>query len=199
MDYSPGEVEDTEKTQSPNDMHKNIEDQKLLNEIFLLEKQLHSVRASESESIKEELGDLKAEIFRKKSEEGLNRVLSAKKEEIALLDNLSGKFNALLNTRYGPISYLVSSTSASIEGLYHLDEDEDFYRMLGSAIRAPNPMLDGMVAAGGGKRWIGERGSIIYDPSETDGNEKIASEAIRRILSRISSRKTALQDELLTK
>ena len=71
--------------------------------------------------------------------------------------------------------------------------------MLGSTIRIPNPMLDGMVAAGGGKRWMGERGSIIYDPSETDGNEKIASEAIRRILSRIGSRKTALQNELLAK
>ena len=199
MDYSPGGAEDTEKTQSPSEVSKNIVNQKLLDGIFLLEKQLRSVRASESESIKEELGDLKAEILGKKSEEGLSNVLAAKKEEVTILDNLSGKFNELLNTKYGSISYLVSSTSASIEGLYHLDEDEDFYRMLGSTIRAPNPVLDGMVAAGGGKRWIGERESIIYDPLETDGNAKIAAEAIRRILSRISSRKVALQNELLGK
>ncbi len=197
MDYSPGGVEDTEKTQSPDNVNKNIENQVLLNAIFLLEKQLRSVRNSESESIKDELGDLKAEILREKREEGMSKVLSAKKEEIKILDNLSEKFNELLNTKYGPISYLVTSTSASIEGLYHLDEDEDFYRMLGSTIRAPNPMLDGMVAAGGGKRWIGERGSIIYNPSETAGNEKIASEAIRRVLSSISSRKATIQSELL--
>jgi hypothetical protein len=144
-------------------IHKNIQNEPLIKKIEKLENQLYLTHPNEQANYTP--------------------------EEKKMLQQLLKDFKELLKSPYGALGYLISTTTEEIIHLYGVDTDRDFYfNLQETKVRVPNPRLDEMVAAGGGKRWFGERGLVIVDPAETAANEKTADEAVEEIIASIKKK-----------
>ncbi len=146
-------------------IYRNVEDEPLIRKIKLLEKQLPDDFADREETTG---------------------------QEKKVLEDLLNDFKQLLQVKYGALGYLVSTTSEEIIHLYGVDTDRDFVFLEGgSSIRVPNEKLDPVIEAGGGRRWMGERGFVLYDPEETPANRKMTDEAVKEIIAAIKDRLNA--------
>ncbi len=185
MDYFPILPEDTEKTDPITAIHKNIQNEPLIKEIKVLEIKLLEARGN-ADSVMEDIRE-EEEKFLNKSEE---KHIADKSKEKGILEQLLQRLKELLKTRYGPLGYIVSTTSGDIEKLYGVDTDQDFYFMDGSSIRIPNSKLDPAISAGGSRRlaMLGERGLMLYDPSETPLNARMTQHAVQEIADSIQKR-----------
>ena len=186
MDYFPLLPEDTEKTDPITAIHKNIQNEPLIKEIKALEVKLLAARGKERETVMEDIEEIRDKLLNRPEE----KHTLDKSQEKGILEQLLQLFKELLKTRYGPLGYIVSTTTSDIEKLYGVDTDQDFYFLDGSSIRIPNRKLDPAVDAGGGRRlgMFGERGLILYDPSETPLNARITDHAVQEIMDAIQKR-----------
>ena len=118
----------------------------------------------------------------------------AKEKEITeaqkgILEQLLDLFKELLNAKYGPLGYLVTTASEDIVHLYGVDTDEDFcYLHGGSAIKVNNKRNDRAVMGGGGRKWMWNRTLMISDPEENQINMRMTDEAISEIIAAIEKR-----------
>ena len=145
-------------------IYRNIEDEPLIDKIKALESKLLAVHPDSND-------------------------LDYTDADKQMLSALLNYFQKLVRVKYGPLGYLVKSDSESIIRLYGVDTDEDFYAMVeGSRIRISSPKLEQMIAAGGGRRFIGEEGLIANDPAETPMNARLSDEAIEEIIGSIKRR-----------
>ena len=172
-------------------IYKNIENEPLINTIKTKEAKLEILEGEQSVELDIEEAE-NPDI--ENSTSGLNKE-QKRASERDILNELLLDFKSLLKTPYGPLGYLVMSESEQIRKLYGVDTDQDFLCMVeGSKIRITSPKdkklfnVEKMVVAGGGKRWMGEAGSTIIDPAETQSNEKFADEAIQEIISSIENK-----------
>ncbi len=170
-------------------IYKNIENEPLINHIKALEEKLEILTGVQSVELDiEEIENPEMKDLQTLSPEQA----VAKKEEI--LNKLLADFGELLKTQYGSLGYLVMSESEQILKLYGVDTDDDyFFDFEGSTMRISSSKLEKMVAAGGGKRWIGEDALHAKNPAETQDNRKIADEAINRIMQAIKNMLAELQ------
>jgi hypothetical protein len=144
-----------------NKIYKNIEDEPLVRKIKDLEKQL-------------------PDNFAKKN--------SLADNEKQILGELLADFKQLLNVKYGPLGYLVSTSAEDIIHLYGVDTEEDFIFLEGgSSLRVPNPILDRM-AGTDNRRWVPARGLLVADPAENPQNMKVTDDAINEIINAIESK-----------
>ena len=180
MSGTGGAFEDTERTDPITKINRNIEDEPLIKRIKALELKLLDAmgsRESVAEDIEEAQGNGRSKGQRREEDRAA---------EAAALRDLLEAFEELLKTKYGSLGYLVSSTSADIESLYGIDTDLEYYCLVdGSRIRVPNQRLDGMISAGGGRRWMGERSMIIDNPAETQANMRVTDHAVSQIIAAI--------------
>lgn len=184
MDGGVGAFEDTEITDPINKVNRNIENAPLIKDIKNLELRLLDAMKS-NDSVMNDILEIEDEIDGKhadvhKEDKNLQK---------QILQELLGDFRELLETKYGALGYLVSSTSADIEKLYGIDTDREYYCMVdGSRIRVPNRNLDSAIERGGGRRWLGERSLIISNPSESTANAKITDHAVNEIIDAIQKK-----------
>ncbi len=184
MNGSVGAAEDTEITDQVSRVNRNIENEPLVRKIKALEQKLIEAMG-DKESVMEDLKEEQDKLDGKKEGKHVEDVGLERK----ILEELMDDFTELLKTKYGALGYLVQSTSADIEKLYGIDTDREYYCMIdGSRIRIPNAKLDPMVAAGSGRRWIGERGLIIDNPAETPANAKITDNVVNEIIDAIQKK-----------
>jgi hypothetical protein len=181
-------------SQKLDSVYKNIQNEPLIEKIKAREEKLEALLGIET--VEDDLKDAERE---EKGEPDLERVRAdpetTKPQQIALFNELLGYFNALLKTTYGPLGYLVKSNSEEILKLYGVDSDDDFYLKLDrSVIRVSSRRLEQMVIAGGGKRFVGERGLLINDPAETPNNVRVTDEVVSEIISAIKEKVAELQD-----
>ncbi|MGI0141634.1 MAG: hypothetical protein ACREBF_03225 [Candidatus Micrarchaeales archaeon] len=170
------------------DLYRNIENEPLIKKIKVLENNLMEVRASEKESLAQHLGDIEDKVLRHQNQNAAEHH-KKKEQEREIMKELLSDFTELLKTPYGPLGYLVSSTSEGIIHLYGIDTDNDYYfKLKGNVFRVPNKKLDEMVAAGGGFRFVGERGVLVHNPSETPSNAKVTDHAIQEIIEAIQQK-----------
>jgi hypothetical protein len=194
MDYFPLLPEDTERTDPITAIHKNIQNEPLIGRIKVLEARLLEMRPGGNETVTRDIEEIGNGLENRLEEK--HAVDGTRKKEI--LERLLRLFKELLKTRYGPLGYIVSTTASDIEKLYGVDTDRDFYFMDGSSIRIPNRKLDPAVDAGGGRRlgMFGERGLILYDPSETPLNVRITDHAVQEIIDAIQKKLEKLPDSV---
>ncbi len=172
-------------------IYKNIEHEPLINKIKALEVKLEILNGEQSVELdfeEAENPDLQDSVQKLSPEQK-----DAAKNET--LNELLGDFRELLKNPYGSLGYLVKSEPEEILKLYGVDTNREFSVMIeGSKIRITSPYgkryfnIERMVAAGGGKRFIGEAGVTISDPAETQQNEKLSDEAIREIIAAIEKK-----------
>ena len=160
-------------------IYRNIDNEPLIKQIKELE-----VRYDELENVQSMERD---EVEMEEQQGSTNADISINKEnERQLLSSLLDKFTKLLKSPYGPIGYLVSTDSESIIKLYGVDTDEDYTDMVeGNRIRVSSQVLEKAIAAGGGRRFIGERGLILDNPAQTPANAKLSANAIGEIIQSI--------------
>lgn len=173
-------------------IYKNIENEPLIEKIKRLEEKLESLMGDYSveadlENIREDKPILKSQMNKEEVRKG----------DIVLLKDLLESFGRLLKTEYGVIGYLVRSNSEDILKLYGVDSDEDYYYHLktqGSTIRISSKLVEGAVAAGGGRRWLGESGLLLNNPAETPNNIKVADRVIDEIIASIKTKLIKLEN-----
>ncbi|MGI0100400.1 MAG: hypothetical protein ACREBH_01600 [Candidatus Micrarchaeaceae archaeon] len=173
------------------DIYRNIENEPLISKIKALEEKLEVLNGEESVELDFE------EAENPNAEDNVQK-LSPEQKDVAkkeVLNELLGNFKDLLKTPYGPLGYLVKSESEQILKLYGVDTDQEFSSMIeGTKILITSPKdkrffnVEKMVAAGGGKRWLGEAGVALNDPAETQQNERLSDEAIQDIISSIEEK-----------
>lgn len=184
VDY-PEDMGDSKK------IYRNIENEPLINKIKALEEKLVSLT-----------GDLTAREALKETEEEIEtgkpvpmqkpQTARLSEEERKIYEELLDDFNELLKVPYGPLGYLVKSTSEDIIKFYGVDTDRDFWTLRGgSAIRLINkkaPFATDKMAIAGGRRWAPYRGLLISDPEEMPENIKQTDEAIQEIVAAIKKK-----------
>lgn len=177
--------EDTDRTDPVTAIYGNIENEPLVRKIKDEELKLLKALGYESvmEDIEEAVDEANGMAFQKPKEE--------KEVQKAMFESLLRDFRSLLGTKYGALGYLVSSDSESIKKLYGIDTDVEFCCRLGqSRIKVPNPAIDSVVAAGGGRQWgnLDGRKIIIQDPKETDSDAKTTEQLVNDIIAAIKKR-----------
>ncbi len=188
----PGLPKPTDQVVNPSslkidEVYKNIESEPLINKIKRLEVQLSGILGIESMEVDMSQQKISADKF--STEDDKNAAIKK------LYRDILDCFNDLLKTPYGSLGYLVKSDSESIVKLYGVDSDDDYYlKLRGSVIRVSSKRLERMVVAGGGRRFIGERGLTIHDPAETTGNMKVADHVIHEIIYAIHEKLEELTD-----
>jgi hypothetical protein len=168
-------------------IYRNIENGPLIGKIKILEVQLEELLGIESMEVDEldPTGSGKKKLP-KTTTEAEKKVVMEK-----LMNQLLDCFNTLLKTPYGSLGYLVESDAESIVKLYDVDSDEDYYMSLKSSeVNVGSKKLEGMVAAGGGKRLLGvETNNIaVADPEETLANKKVADGIVNEIVAAIKEK-----------
>jgi len=109
-------------------------------------------------------------------------------EERTQLKELLKLFEELLQTKYGALNYILKTMPNEIEALYKVNTSIDFTVDLDEVrMRIPNPVLDGAVAAGGGRSFVGEEPKKVYSPEEDKRNEKVTDKAIEEIVEAIKN------------
>lgn len=170
-------------------IYKNIENEPLIKKIKSAEEELEVIMNIQSV-------ELDIEEAENPNLKNISKLTKLQKDEMkkALLNELKDDFEKLLKIPYGPLGYLVMSESEQILKLYGVNTDDNFFDMVeGSKIRITSPKdkegfnVEKMIVASGGKRWLGEAGSILNDPAETKQNEQLSSDAIKKIIVSIES------------
>ena len=165
-------------------IYKNIENEPLIKEIKSNEEKLEVITNIQSVEL-----DIKEE--EDPTLEKLSKLSKEQKEDMkkTLLNKLKNDFEKLLKIPYGSLGYLVMSESEQILKLYGVNTENNFFDMVeGSKIRITSPKdkkgfnIEKMIVASGGKRWLGETGTVLSDPAETKQNEQLSDDAIKKII-----------------
>ncbi|HVA82821.1 MAG TPA: hypothetical protein VNF06_01520 [Candidatus Aquilonibacter sp.] len=109
-------------------------------------------------------------------------------QEKIKLKELLGLFEKLVKTPYGALNYIIQTEAENIKTLYDVNTGIDFTTDIDEVkVHVPNPKLDSMVEAGGGRRWmiLGEAGEEVDSPKEDAKNAKVTDEAIEEIIDSI--------------
>ncbi|MDE1827652.1 MAG: hypothetical protein KGH65_00620 [Candidatus Micrarchaeota archaeon] len=157
--YPPNKPEE-EPSEAVKRLHKNLEEEPLVKRIKQIEKGLLVRRG---DYFKDYTGDEKRQL-----------------RELLKL------FEELLQTKYGALNYILKTMPNEIEALYKVNTSIDFTVDLDEVrMRIPNPVLDGAIAAGGGRGIVGEEHKKVYSPEEDKRNEKVTDKAIEEIVESI--------------